>query len=117
MERHNKYRYLALVDNKIIWCYIDHINDNLSEAYGQWENRRAYSPLLQWTGQKDRKGREIYEGHKVAYSHATDPKYPLVYEGEVKYDMENSKFICDAEPHRDFSWRNIEITGDKYEKK
>lgn len=110
MNREIKFRAWDTDNNKFIDCS-NHTLSQINNNYAGLGNRFIYS---QYTGLKDKNGKDIYEGDVIKYFNHRFPD-PIIH--EVKYHSESTSFsIPNLHTMEDFEpEEGIEIIGNIYE--
>ncbi len=101
-----KFRYLW----KDKWYYIDFYRDNLRIKFSEYESRKT-SILFEFTGKKDKKGKEIYEGDILKIK---DEKmnYAVIWnEFSLCFQLQNFGFLIHSLPYSG----DIKILGNELE--
>jgi uncharacterized phage protein (TIGR01671 family) len=98
--REIKFRAWDKETKKMSYGNIEHFDDMLGFRFEHFETDEPI--FMQYTGLKDKNGREIYEGDIVLH-HTLERKFFINY---------NFKTLCELE---DFSTNYIEVIGNIYE--
>jgi uncharacterized phage protein (TIGR01671 family) len=113
-ERMFNYEDWFTLDEQLTLCFED------SEDHSYVDNSDVDFPnrvkLMQYTGLKDKNGKEIYEGDILEVDWQDD-RYPIHNIGPVKWDEENSRWDLGegGSPKKDAEL-HFEVVGNIYEK-
>ena len=124
MSREIKFRAWHKEDNEMVevaQLEFEHVDMTVS-AGGCWHDPHTMYEVMQYTGLKDKNGKEIYEGdifqYKLGYSD-TDPLQGLLH-GVVTYDNQRCCYTGGsvgekANPLFNINETKIEVIGNIYE--
>jgi len=95
--------------------FIENVNPKNNTIYEitHWKD----TILMQYTGVKDKNGKEIYEGDIVQIKYALSSNKGIVEYIHDKYSINSKKYdmFYDYNGEKIFSWNELEIIGNIYE--
>ena len=115
MNREIKFRAWQSQEKKM-YVQGDAVDENRKVFWDIWENKTHISEPMQFTGLKDKNGKEVYEGDICRYSHDKDSKE---YTGTIFYKSNSACFHLKTGDDSSFALlghqKEIKVIGNIYE--